>query len=457
MTSTLRRTTLLVAAVLAATLLGGSTATARRDPLFPGQGNAGYQVRAYDIEIAYQPTTNRATATVRVRAVARAVLRSFHLDFSGPRVTSVVVEGRPARFVREGTELVVTPAAVVDEGRFTVTVSYDGRPEELVDADGSTEGWVRTSDGAIAVNEPVGAMTWLPSNNIPGDKARFTYRLSVPAGYAAVANGELVGTAPHSTGTTWTWRQEEPMSTFLAVVGFGRYDVVESSTTSVDGRRLPLWFFEDSSVGAAPRARDVLPDVIAFCEELFGPYPFSSGGHVVDDAYVGYALETQTRPFYPPGGADTSTVVHETAHQWFGNSVTLTDWHDIWLAEGWATYAEWMWSGHRGGRTPQERFDALYSRDADDDLWSPAPVRITDPADLFGEPVYSRGAMALHALRREIGTRDFVRLARRWASRFAYDNVRTRDLERLAEKVSGEQLDDLFDDWLRRDGRPRGY
>jgi aminopeptidase N len=460
-TSTPRRTTSALAAGLAGSLLvgllGGSSVAAPRETLFPGQGNAGYQVRAYDVSIDYQPTTNRAIATVRIRAVARTALRSFHLDFDGPRVTSVVVDGQPARSTREGTELVVTPSAVVDAGRFSVTVSYDGRPPEVVDADGSTEGWVRTTDGAIAINEPVGAMSWLPSNNTPGDKARFTYRLSAPAGYSAVANGELVETAPHGTGTTWTWRQEEPMSTFLAVVGFGRYDVVESSVTSVDGRRLPLWFFEDSLVGASERAREVLPEVIAFCEELFGPYPFSSGGHVVDDAYVGYALETQGRPFYPPDGADTSTVVHETAHQWFGNSVTLTDWHDIWLAEGFATYAEWMWSGARGGRTPQEHFEALYSRDADDDLWSPAPVRFTDPADLFGEPVYARGAMTLHALRREIGTRDFLALARRWAADFAYDNVRTRDLERLAEKVSGEQLDELFDDWLRRDGKPRGY
>ena len=176
-----------------------------------------------------------------------------------------------------------------------------------------------------------------------------------------------------------------------------------------------------------------------------------------DDARVGNALETQTRPFYPPGGASTSTVVHETAHQWFGNSVTLTDWHDIWLAEGWATYAEWLWSGAHDGRTPREHFDALYARGADDDLWSPAPTEFTDPADLFGEPVYSRGAMTLVVLRREIGSRDFKRLGRKWAAKHAYDNVTTRDFERLAEKVSGERLDDLFDDWLRLDGKPEGY
>lgn len=442
---------------LAAGLLGGSVAEAKRDSLFPGMGNSGYQVRSYDVAIDYTPLTNRAIATVKVRAVARTAMRAFHLDFEGPTVTSVVVDGRPAEWDRRGTELVVTPAQPLDAGRFSVTVSYDGQPPEHTDPDGSTEGWVRTADGAIAVNQPVGAMTWLPSNNTPGDKARFTFRLSAPAGYDAVANGELVDTAPHGTGTTWTWRAAEPMAPFLAMIGFGRYDVTETRLTSVDGREIPVWFYEDAALGASPGARDLLPETIAFCEELFGPYPFSSAGHVVDDADVGYALETQTRPFYPVGGTGTLTVVHETAHQWFGNSVTLVDWHDIWLAEGWATYAEWLWAGTHGGRSPQEYFDDLYARPSDDDLWSPAPTEFTDPADLFGEPVYRRGAMTLHVLRREIGERDFLELGRRWAATYRFDSVRTRDFERLAERVSGEQLDRLFDDWLRLDGKPRGY
>ena len=455
--TTRRRTALLLVSALATGVLGGSAAQAQRDTLFPGQGNSGYQVRAYDVAIDYTPLTNRAMATVVVRAVARTAMESFHLDFEGPTVTAVLVDGTPATWERRGTELVVTPATALDEGRFTVTVSYDGQPPEHTDPDGSTEGWVRTADGAIAVNQPIGAMTWLPSNNTPGDKARFTFRLSAPAGYDAVANGELVGTAPHGTGTTWTWRSREPMAPFLAMIGFGRYDVVESTYRSVDGRDLPVLFYEDAALGESRSAREVLPEALRFCEELFGAYPFSSAGHVVDDADVGYALETQTRPFYPAGGAGTLTVVHETAHQWFGNSVTLVDWHDLWLAEGWATYAEWLWSGEHGGRTPREHFADLYATDPDDGLWSPAPTEFEDPAQLFGEPVYNRGAMTLQVLRREIGDRDFFALARRWAAKHQYGSVRTRDFERLAEQVSGQQLDRLFDDWLRLDGKPRGY
>lgn len=451
------RAALLLAPVLAVGALSGSSAQAQRDTLFPGQGNTGYQVRAYDVAIDYTPLTDRAVATVTIRAVARTAMRSFHLDYEGPRITEVLVDGQPAEHSREGTELVVVPDGGVDEGRFTVVVSYAGTPPEHTDPDGSTEGWVDTPDGALAINEPIGAMTWLPSNNTPGDKARFTFHLSAPAGYEAVANGELVDTQPHGTGTTWTWRQSEPMSTYLAMVGFGRYDVTESTITSVDGREIPVWFYEDAVLGEAASARDVLPEAISLLEDLFGPYPFSSAGHVVDDANVGYALETQTRPFYPVGSAGTLTVVHETAHQWFGDSVTLSDWHDIWLAEGWATYAEWLWTGAHGGKSPQDHFDDLYATPADDGLWSPAPTEFEDPADLFGEPVYNRGAMTLQALRKRIGTDDFVELGRRWATAYRHDNASTRDFERLAEKVSGQQLDRLFDDWLRLDGKPRGY
>lgn len=435
-----------------------AAAAPARDTLFPQQGNSGYQVRAYAVAMDYQPLTNRADATVLVRASARRSLDSFHLDFSGPRVTEVLVDGVAARHRRtDAHELVVIPDEPVRRGRFTVSVSWSGVPPEHTDADGSTEGWVRTADGAIALGEPVGAMTWLPSNNTPGDKARFHYEVTVPTGYEVVANGDLVGRAETATSTTWEWDARDPMATYLAMVAIGQFDVHESETTSIDGRTLPIWSFTDVTAGDAARARAALPEIIAFGERLYGPYPFTSAGLVVDDARVGYALETQTRAFYPPGAATISTVVHEVAHQWVGNAVTLTDWHDIWLAEGFAVYTEWLYDVEHGGPGPGERFRSLYDRPASDDLWSPAPTRFTDPADLFGQPVYVRGAMTLHALRREVGDRDFFAILRAWTTRHHDSNVRTADLVRLAERVSGEELSGLFRDWLVRDGKPRGY
>ncbi|MBZ5735395.1 M1 family metallopeptidase [Nocardioides sp. TRM66260-LWL] len=449
-----------IAAGLTLTALPGSAVdapgTQRTDTLFPGQGNTGYDVQHYDVRLSYVPATDRVSAQVTLTARSRARLDSFHLDYDGPRLTGVTVDGRRAMVRRSGTELVVTPARPVASGhRFTARVSYAGTPQRLQDQDGSFEGWLRTGDGAITLNEPIGALTWLPSNNTPADKATYRFTLSTPRGYRAVANGALVSERVGETRTTSVWSVREPMATYLATVGFGRYRVTTGTYRSVDGRSIPLRSYVDA--GETPGSTTRLPEVLSTLEGWFGPYPFASAGSVVDDADVDYALETQTRPFYPPGFADVLTVVHETAHQWFGDSLTVRDWHDLWLAEGFATYAEWLWTGSHGGRTPQQEFDRRYAKPADDPLWSPAPRRFTEPGQLFGDPVYQRGAMTLQALRTRIGDADFAALLKAWPRERRHGSVTTAQFERLAERISGQDLTTLFRDWLDTDGRPSGY
>jgi aminopeptidase N len=443
-------------ALTAALLPAGSASATVGDTLFPQQGNPGYQVRHYDVDLTYAPDTNRLRAETAIRARAFARLTSFHLDLEGLKVQGITVDGVGATWTRSGHELVVTPATPVAAGRFAVVVTYRGTPREHTDPDSSTEGWVRTADGATALGEPVGTMTWVPSDNTPGDKATWTFDVTVPDGYEAAANGDLVSHHSDGTRTTWRWVQTVPMATYLATVSIGQFDVTESSFTSTTGREIRVWSFVDPTLASTADVQALLPKVIRFEERKFGPYPVSSAGMIVDDADVGYALETQDRPFYP-FGLGTGVLVHETAHQWYGDSVTLTDWHDIWLAEGFATYAEWLWSGAHGGDRPSAHFNALYARPASAALWRPAPVKFTDPADLFGAPGYLRGAMTLQALRERVGGHDFFRILRRWAADHQHGNVRTRQLEALAEKVSGKRLDGLFDDWLRLDGKPRGY
>nr|WP_227464206.1 M1 family metallopeptidase [Nocardioides lijunqiniae] len=418
-------------------------------------GDASYDARHYDVRLRYDPSTNRLRARTSLRAVAPTRLTSFQLDLVGMRVTSVRVGGAKARWRRSGQQLVVTPRRPV-EGRFSVTVAYRGVPRTYRDPDGSREGWVRTGDGAIALGEPVGTMTWIPSDNTPGDKASYTYRITVPTGTTAVANGDLARRATHGRRTTWTWRARDPMATYLAMVAIGRFRGYHSTARSVTGRRIPVWTFADRDHDVPRSVRRTLPRALRFAERLFGPYPFTSTGMVVDDADVGYALETQTRPFYP-FAVDTVTLVHEMAHQWFGNSVTVRDWHDLWLAEGFATYTEWLWEARRGGRTPAQQFDSLYAQPASARWWSPAPTEFTDSRDLFGAPVYQRGAMTLQALRERIGDADFFAFLKIWARTYRHGNATTADLVRVAEQVSGQQLDQLFADWLELDGRPAGY
>ncbi|MFC5178065.1 M1 family metallopeptidase [Nocardioides taihuensis] len=446
----------LTAALLPA---AGPAAATLGDTLFPGQGNAGYEVRHYDVDLTYAPDTNHLDAVTHLRARAFTELASFHLDLEGLTVEAVTVDGTDATWTRQGHELVVTPATAVARGRFDVTVTYSGTPLEHTDPDGSTEGWVRsdTGDGATALGEPVGTMTWVPSDNTPGDKATWTFDITVPDGTEAAANGDLVSHDSDGASTTWTWVQDVPMATYLATVAIGQFDMAETTMTSIRGGEIPIWSFVDPTVGSTADAQALLPKVIRFEERRFGPYPGTSAGMIVDDVDVGYALETQDRPFYPYG-LGTGALVHETAHQWYGDSVTLTDWHDIWLAEGFATYAQWLWDSAHGGASPAARFRALYAKPASSSLWHPAPVKFTDPADLFGAPSYQRGAMTLQALRARVGGEDFSRILRRWATEHRDGNVRTHQFEALAEQVSGRRhLDGLFDDWLRLDGKPRGY
>jgi hypothetical protein len=202
------------------------------------------------------------------------------------------------------------------------------------------------------------------------------------------------------------------------------------------------------------------PEIIGFLASTFGRYPFSAAGGIVDDVTgLGFALETQTRPIYSrdffnnPFGAD-SVVVHEITHQWFGDNLRLGRWQDIWLNEGFATYAEWLWADHEGFFTPQDNFDFFMGViPADDPFWS---LVIGDPGPdhLFDSPVYNRGALTLHALRMAIGDDAFFTVLRTWASEQARQAVTTPQFIDLAERISGQDLDALFDEWLYTGSKP---
>ena len=175
---------------------------------------------------------------------------------------------------------------------------------------------------------------------------------------------------------------------------------------------------------------------------------------------VFYSLESQTRPMYWRVPSE-ATVVHEIAHMWFGNSVSLEIWPDIWLNEGFATWSEWIWSERTDGPSAAETFDELYATpedsDAGQDLWFPAPAALPGPAEMFHTPVYDRGAMTLQALREKVGDDLFFTILRSWYAENRNGNVTTADFIALAERLSGQQLDEFFDVWLYEEGRPESW
>lgn len=425
------------------------------DSLFPDQGNAGYDVGHYRIKI--NASTGRSiTATTTITAYARRALSSFSLDLEGLRVSSVRVDGQRAHFTRHDAKLVVTPVRAV-RGHFSAVVRYSGTPVVHTDPDGSSEGWIPMPDGSTALNEPIGAMTWFPVNNTLRDKATFTYQVTAPTSRAVAANGVLAARVRHGAATTWTWRLRQPIAPYLTMISIGDYNVYESTYTSITGRKVKVWVFGQPSLGDLTTQRALLPKVLRFQERRFGPYPFSSAGLVVHSLDVGYALETATRPFFPRPPS-TGTLVHEQAHQWFGDTVTPCDWGDVWLNEGFATYAQWLWDGAHGGPSPAATFARLYADNpASSRLWSPAPAALTDPADLFSDPVYTRGAMTLQALRERVGSGDFAKILHRWTARSPQRCATTAQFVALSERVSGQRLGPLFHDWLYVAQRPTSY
>ncbi|MET8118894.1 M1 family metallopeptidase [Micromonospora sp. NPDC005189] len=417
------------------------------DPYVPGRGNGGYDVTHYGLDVRYDPSTDRLTGRAAITATATQDLSRFNLDLIGLDVGTVSVGDARADHRRDDGELVVTPHDGLPRGRqFTVTVDYAGVPTATDEALGSG-GFLHTPDGAVALGQPDSAATWFPVNDHPSDKASYDLAVTVPDGLAALSNG-VPGPKSSADGwTTWRWSERAPMASYLSTLVIGDYRVLNGSHA---GR--PMVTAVAASLPATGGAASSLArtgEIVDFLASRFGPYPFDSyGGIVVADDRIGYALETQSRPVYGPAfftddQPNPGVIAHELAHQWFGDSVSLSRWSDIWLNEGFASYAEWLWEEHDGGRTAQRNFDLQYA--ATD--WSQPSVE-PGRERMFGTAVYKRGALAVHALRRTVGDDTFFRILRTWTTERAAGNGTTSDLVALAERLAGRQLRPLFDAWL---------
>ncbi|WP_433788958.1 M1 family metallopeptidase [Actinoplanes sp. CA-252034] len=432
------------------------------DVYYPDYGNGGYDVAHYDIRLRYRPKSDRLTGTTTILASATQDLSRFNLDFA-LATKSVRVNNRPARFARKRAhELVVTPARPLVSGEpMTIVVEYDDVPSKVA-ADGKTS-WNRTPDGALAVNEPEIAWWWYPSNDHPTDKASFDVSVLVPDGVEVISNGTPTEWATRAVDgwSRYSWRQDKPQAGYLAFLAIGDFDV--SLDTSADGSPIVTAYSTrlDAATAAAAKASVERSDEITdWLAERFGPYPFSARGGVVtgvDDQP--FALENQTRPVYDGGffesGANVSVVVHELAHQWFGDSVSVAQWKDIWLNEGFATYAEWLWSEDQGEGTAAEiaRYVHSTAHPADDSFWQTPPG---DPgaADLFDSAVYDRGALTLHHLRELVGDKHFFAILKAWTDAEKYGTATTAEFQALAERISGVDLDEFLKKWLYTPGRP---
>ncbi len=416
------------------------------DPYVPDAGATGYDVEHYDMALGWDPIAGRLTGTATISLVPDELLRSFSLDLDGLRVTGLRVDDQEATWEREGIDLVVTPADPLPEGATAeVQVDYRGSPHLSSSLQSLGEsGWIEQGDVALATGQPSGTATWIPINDVLTDKATWSFAIEVPRGLAAASNGVLSSRRRSGGTTTWSWSVDEPMTPSLATVVIGPFTVDEDRGP----HGLPLLSFYGE--GVDPSLFDSTARMVRVLEDWFGPYPFSTYGVIVPAVSLDYALETQTRSLLAtvdPTGFDVREVVqvHELAHQWFGDSVTPDAWADIWLNEGFATYAEYLWQDETEPEFDLERTMTLL-RDGD----VQGPILDPGPRRMFDNPVYFRGALTLHALRGQMGDDAFFALLRTWADQHRFGSVTTDDFVALAEDLAGQPLNHFFDTWLSR-------
>ena len=420
------------------------------DPYYPQLGNGGYDVAHYNIDLAVDVERNVVSGTTTIAARAIQDLPAFNLDWEGPEPSGVTVDGVPARTsIRNGELTIAPPAALPASTIFTTTVAYRGTPDLVGPPDVFTGGWTHYEDGIYVTSEPFGASGWFPANDHPRDKATYTFRITVPEPWIVAANGLLRDTIDQGTTTTFVWETMRPMASYLATVNIGDFVIMEE--TGPGGLPVRNYFPRSIAQSAAPVFAPTV-EMIGYFERLFGPYPFEAYGVVVPDQELGFALETQTLSVF---GRDIATarpervegiVAHELAHQWFGNSVSVYNWEDIWLSEGFATLGEWLWLEHRGGKeAADEAIRATYAYF----LRRSTPPPGRPPAtDLFNQGVYGRGGLTLAALRLEVGDERFFQILRTYGERFRYGNASTADFVAVAEEVGGAELDTFFQGWL---------
>ncbi len=418
-------------------------------PYLAAHGDDRYRVSHYDIDLEYRVNPARLTARAVVSGVAERALPEIRLDFSRLRAEWVRVDGAPARYAHREGKLAIRPVRPVPAGAaFVVTVGYAGRPQPIRSHWGDI-GWEELTDGVIVASQPTGAPSWFPCNDRPADKASYRIAVRAPARYTVVANGTLAARRLDGDTMLWEYDQPVPMSTYLATVHIGRYMPVDLADGPVPQRayvpnRLLPRFRHDF-------ARQ--PEMLTLFARLFGPYPFADYRVVVVGDELDVPLEAHGLSTFGANHVDgrrgsERLVAHELAHQWFGNSLTVSDWRDIWLHEGFAKYAEWLWYEHCGAGPAAVHAARSWSVVAS----MPQDLTLADPGvrRIFDDRVYERGALTLHALRTTIGDTAFFDLLRAWTEAYRNRTVTTEAFEGMARRyATGHALDGLFRTWLR--------
>lgn len=421
------------------------------DPYYPQLGNGGYEVEHYTIVLDVDPLANTLEGSTTLTAKATERLRSFNLDFHALTVASIMVDNILAEHSREGDELTITPSQPLEANRaFTLVVNYHGTPELLTfEAFPVPLGWAHAQDGTINVwGEPAAASTWFPNNNHPRDKATYRFEITVPKPWMVAASASLKETREDGDKTLFIWEMEQPMASYLASINIDQYELfIHPGPAGITIRN----YFPPDYPETLRDAFDILPAAMDFFDDLFGPYPFKEYGVVISDntepcSMVETALEVQSLSIHCPSEimASERVIIHELAHQWFGDCISLENWKDIWLKEGFASYSEWLWSS-KADPVALARAAKFYQSQFVD---TAVPVGEPPPDGLYSNETYTGGALVLEALRLQVGHETFLKILKTYVERYRGSHAGTDEFIAIAEEVSGQDLKEFFDQWL---------
>jgi aminopeptidase N len=435
------------------------------DPLFPTLGNGGYDARHYSLDLRYATAAPQQTVsgTVTMYAKATQSLSRFNLDFAGDSVRSVSVDGRNARWTWSDEELSITPSHSLRDGEpFVARVSYTAHTRTQTPADQNLPfGWFTVNGGSVTAGQPNFSHVIYPVNDHPADKASYDIRFDVPDGTTAVGNGDLVYRFSNHGRSLSAYVMRQPLASELIQLAVGDFDVITRPRR--DG--VKIRDVSSSSVtDAVEPALARTPDHLSWLVDEVGRYPFDTYGVLVADEPFFYALETQTLslhpallfvpPFTPP--VYEPIMVHELAHQWFGDSIAPVRWSDVWLNEGHADYYQQVYASEFFGldliaywRDAYRRGNQLRAQ-----FGPVAKPTGNDIFTLFSDNVYSGGSLTLYALRQVVGDDTFRKIERTWATRYKDESVSTEQFIAHVNQVSHRNLTSFLRAWLYNDTIP---
>ncbi len=437
---------------------------------YPGDPTIDVTYYGLDLRLTHTPNYLRGAATVTLKSTA-ANLTTFFLDLNsttsttgeGLRVDSVKVGSQKLQFTHAQNKLTITPTQPLASGQvLTLTVFYQGIPNSGQGSFvfGRHE---NTTDPSIwTLSEPYGSPDWFPCRDTPADKADSSaVSITAAARFVSVSNGVLVSTTDNTDGTrTYRWRNSYPIAQYLISIAMSNYERYDTPVPAIaNGQSLPVTHYIYPEILPSVKANLALtPTMIQLFTNRFGPYPFlrEKYGHAQFGRGNG-GMEHQTISSMEAGALTPNVIAHELAHQWFGDKITCRDWQNIWLNEGFASYAEAVYVESVSGPTGYQSYMNNFMNSARTARGSVYVQDISTIASIFSSSrSYSKGATVLHMLRGVVGDSTFFRTLRTYAATptLAYQTAVTEDFQGVAQQVSGKDLAYFFKQWIYGEGYP---